>query len=945
MRSDSVFAGAGEVRAICRGMDWGATVAGPVESWPPSLRTAVRMCLDALVPMAIWAVPGLGLIYNEQYAALLGPAQHPMALGRSAREVWSGAWPWLEPGVEKLIGRGEATAPLELRLLLKRDAATEEEVYLSCSLTPIRDDDGRVVAAVNVMVDITGRVRAFAQRMALLEAIIGSSQDAIFAKDLNGRILLANPTTIAAIGKSSDQILGKTDLEFLDDKAQAREVMANDRRVFETGEPIEAEEAVRFADGTPAIWHTAKALVRDASGQVIGLLGISREITDRKRQDEALRAALESAEIERRRSAAVLEALPAGIAIADASGKIVQTNAALARVWGRPLDLQSVGADGGTWKGHWADTGKSLTPGDWALARALGSGEVVTNDPVEIEKLDGSGSATIIDAAAPIRDSEDRIVSAVVAVIDVTERRRAQEAVLASEARLREAQRLARLGSWELVVGGAISWSEGLYLMLGRDPRSGPPTIETLPQVFSLESWSRLEPVIDRAIETGAPYELELEMVRQDGTSFWTIARGEAVRGPTGAVVKLRGTSHDITERKRAEQERERLLAALRDADQRKNEFLGMLSHELRNPLTPIRNCVDILQRVTPGGDRDHRARVVIDRQLSQLTRLVDDLLDVTRISSGKIRLQRTRLEVVDVVRQTVEDHRSLLEGRAVAVELPERGLWVIGDRTRLAQAIGNLLQNASKFTPKGGKISVSLARADGRAVVEVADTGLGIEPDMLPRLFEPFAQAEHTLARTRGGLGLGLALVKGLVEQHGGTVTGTSEGPGRGARFTLTLPLDEQPASAPHVTQVQTATGKGLKVLLIEDNVDAADSLATVLDLDGYDVMVSYGAQDGIAKARAFKPQVLLCDVGLPEMSGYDVARAFRNDAALRDVLLVALTGYAGPQDQQRAAEAGFQRHFPKPPSLQAIEELLAETAAKAYRGPEASDGPRMTD
>jgi two-component system CheB/CheR fusion protein len=322
----------------------------------------------------------------------------------------------------------------------------------------------------------------------------------------------------------------------------------------------------------------------------------------------------------------------------------------------------------------------------------------------------------------------------------------------------------------------------------------------------------------------------------------------------------------------------------------------------------------------------------------------VDDLLDVTRISRGKIRLQRTRLDVVDIVHQTVEDHRSLFEGRAVASELPERGLWVIGDRTRLAQAIGNLLQNASKFTPKGGKISVSLARADGRAVLEVVDTGLGIEPDMLPRLFEPFAQAEHTLARTRGGLGLGLALVKGLVELHGGTATGTSEGPGKGARFTLTLPLDEQPAPAPHVPSTETATGKGLKVLLIEDNVDAADSLATVLDLDGYDVMVSYDGKDGIAKARAFNPQVLLCDIGLPEMSGYDVARAFRNDAALRDVLLVALTGYAGPEDQQRAAEAGFQRHFPKPPNLQAIEELLAATAAKVYRGPQASDGPRAT-
>ncbi len=326
---------------------------------------------------------------------------------------------------------------------------------------------------------------------------------------------------------------------------------------------------------------------------------------------------------------------------------------------------------------------------------------------------------------------------------------------------------------------------------------------------------------------------------------------------------------------------------------------------------------------------------------MNQLTRLVDDLLDVTRISRGKIRLQRARLDFVDVVRQTVEDHHSLLDGREVVVALPERGLWVVGDRARLAQTIGNLLQNAAKFTPKGGKVSVSLAPADGRAVVEVADTGQGIDPDLLPRLFEPFSQGEHSLARTGGGLGLGLALVKGLVEEHGGTVAGTSEGPGRGARFTLTLPLDEQPAAAPEAPPAPTVTGKGLKVLVIEDNVDAADSLAEVLDLDGYEVMVSYGAKDGIAKARTFKPKVLLCDVGLPEMSGYDVARAFRDDAALVDVLLVALTGYAGPEDQHQAAEAGFQRHFPKPPDLKALEELLAATAAGVDRSAQAYDGP----
>jgi PAS domain S-box-containing protein len=794
MGADTLFAGPGEVRALCRAVDWSRTAAGAVDSWTPSLRIAVRMCLDSPVPMAIWAVPGLGLVYNDQYATLLGPAQHPAALGRSAREVWAGQWQWLGPDLEQVIRRGEAAIHPQLRLLLKPDGVTEEEVFRSCSLAPIRDDDGRVVAAMNVMIDITERVRAFAQRTALLEAVIRSSQDAIFAKDLRGRMLLANPTTVAVIGKPAEQILGKTDFEFLDDKAQARQVMANDRRVVETGEPIEAEESVSLADGTPAVWHAAKALVRDASGHAIGLLGISRNITDRKRDDEG--------------------------------------------------------------------------------------------------------------------------------------RRRAEEAVLASETRLREAQRLARMGSWEWVVGGAITWSEELFRILGRELRAGPPSIETLPQVFTPEAWSRLGPAIQRAAEAGEPYELELEMVRPDGTRFWTITRGEAVRGPTGAVVKLRGTSQDITERKRAEQERERLLAALREADHRKNEFLGMLSHELRNPLTPIRNSLDVLNRTTPGGEQDRRARVVIDRQLRQLTRLVDDLLDVTRISSGKIRLQQARLDFVDLVRQTVEDHRSLLEGREVAVELPAGELWVVGDRTRLAQAIGNLLQNAAKFTPRGSKVSVSLARRDGRAVVEVADTGMGIEPDLLPRLFEPFTQGELSLARTRGGLGLGLSLVKGLIEQHGGTVTGTSEGPGRGARFTLTLPVDGQPAPAPRASPPQPVTGRGLKVLVIEDNVDAADSLAALLDLDGYEVMVSYAAKDGIAKAHAWRPNVLLCDVGLPDMSGYDVARAFRDDAALKDVLLVALTGYAGPEDQRRAAESGFKRHFPKPPDLPALEDLL-ETAA----------------
>ena len=261
---------------------------------------------------------------------------------------------------------------------------------------------------------------------------------------------------------------------------------------------------------------------------------------------------------------------------------------------------------------------------------------------------------------------------------------------------------------------------------------------------------------------------------------------GEGIFDDAGRPRRLIGAVQDITERKQAEE-------ALREADRRKNEFLGVLSHELRNPLTPIRNSLYILERATPGGEQARRAHAVIDRQVSHLTRLVDDLLDVTRISRGKVRLQRTRLDLVDVVRRTVEDHRTLLEDHEVTVTLPDDAVWIDGDPARLAQVVGNLLSNAAKFTPEDGKVSVSLTQAGDRAVLEVADTGLGIDPETLKRLFEPFAQADRSLDRSRGGLGLGLALVKGMVELHGGEVSAHSDGPGRGARFTVKLPLAER--------------------------------------------------------------------------------------------------------------------------------------------------------
>jgi PAS domain S-box-containing protein len=385
----------------------------------------------------------------------------------------------------------------------------------------------------------------------------------------------------------------------------------------------------------------------------------------------------------------------------------------------------------------------------------------------------------------------------------------------------------------------------------------------------------------------------------------------------TGAVM----TWHDITDLVRAQE-------ALQEADRRKNEFLAVLSHELRNPLAPIRNSLHVLDQVAPGSDLAQRAQQVIDRQTSQLARLVDDLLDVTRISRNKLQLQLSPVDLNDLVRLAVDDHHLLFEQKGIRIETNLTGarLPIQGDAVRLTQAVGNLLLNAAKFTPGGGQVTVStaVAMSAGRAVLQVVDNGSGIEPATLLRLFEPFTQADRTLDRSSGGLGLGLALVKALVELHGGVVAAHSDGPGRGSEFVVELPLGGAPATVAAAPPAATLFGH-LRVLVIEDNVDAANSLRDVLKLNQHHVEVAHDGLAGLAKAREFKPDVVLCDIGLPGMSGFEVARAFRADESLGKTLLVALSGYALPEDRQQAAEAGFHHHLAKPPSLKKLGDLLA--------------------
>jgi PAS domain S-box-containing protein len=438
---------------------------------------------------------------------------------------------------------------------------------------------------------------------------------------------------------------------------------------------------------------------------------------------------------------------------------------------------------------------------------------------------------------------------------------------------------------------------------------------------------ARLASRIEAQLREQGHFRGDVLTVKKDGTPFWSRTTISKMHHPQYGDVYV-SLQADISERRRAED-------AVRLENRRKSEFLGVLSHELRNPLAPIRTSAYLLGRSVDLNERDRRAVVIIDRQVSHLARLIDDLLDVTRIERGKISLQRSVFDLVEVVRRVVEDQRAAFELREVEVALGGEPLWIDGDATRVAQIVTNLATNAAKFTPAGGRIALSLHRDEsGHAVLEVADTGIGIDADILSRLFEPFAQADRSLDRSRGGLGLGLALVKGLVELHGGEVSAQSRGPGAGARFTVRLPLTVPPV---RVMEGEPAAGglarQGKRVLIIEDNVDSAKSLGEVLELEGYRVAVTNSGADGIARAHEFTPDVVLCDIGLPGIDGYGVARALRRDPAVASAMLVALTGYAQPEDRERAREAGFDAHFAKPPDLPALHRLLAATPAPDHR------------
>lgn len=404
------------------------------------------------------------------------------------------------------------------------------------------------------------------------------------------------------------------------------------------------------------------------------------------------------------------------------------------------------------------------------------------------------------------------------------------------------------------------------------------------------------------------------------------------------------------TERRKMEDALRSSQERLVEADVRKDELLAMLAHEIRNPLAPIRYALQSLRLEAPQSANFQRQREMIDRQVRHMALLLDDLLDVTRMTRGKMRLQKEKLDLVDVVDQAVEMARSLIQEHRLELvyNKPDEPLWIEGDRVRLEQILRNLFYNAAKFTKAGGRIWLSVEHEGGgasaqatTAVVRVVDTGIGIEPEMLSRVFDLFTQLDQSLNRAQGGLGIGLTMVKQLVQMHGGTVRAHSQGPGQGSEFTFQLPLlahperrvaIPQPASweAVAIGENQALPGRARRVLVVEDNLDSANSLAELIELWGYETCVVNDGPAAIEAATAFQPDVVLLDIGLPGMNGYQVARHMRSRPALKEAMIVALTGYGQEEDRRLAEQSGIDRHYTKPIELAVLQSLLTQSLLK---------------
>jgi PAS domain S-box-containing protein len=768
------------------------------------------------------------------------------------------------------------------------------------------------------------------QQREWFEVTLSSIGDAVITTDVQGMVTYLNPVAESITGWTSAEAGGEPlERVFRIVNEYTRQAVDNPiGKVLQTGKIVGLANHTALIDknGRMVPIEDSAAPIRDAQGTVVGAVMVFHDVSDRRRVEDALRASEE-------RLRATFNQAAVGIVVADLNGRLLETNRRFCDILGYSFDeLQQFTF---TQIVHPEDLSRAQ-----AQTRALRAGE--TPHCAFENRYIRKGGATLWGRTtlALVKEAGGEAQRIIGVVEDITDRKDTEQALRDSQAQAQEIRSgLAAIveSSDDAIIsktleGVITTWNRGAERIFGYTAEEviGKPVTLLIPPNQIDE-----EPAILQKLRRGERIDhYETVRMRKDGTLLDVSLTVSPVKDLNGTIIGASKIARDTTQRKRTEAAlleeiaiRERAEAALREADRRKDEFLALLAHELRNPLAPIRYALAGNKKARRTSEQRKRAEEIVERQVTHMSRLLDDLLDISRISRGTLELKTNPTELALAVRTAIETARPFLDAKhhTLSLDLPKAAVRLEADSVRLAQAFSNLLINAAKYTDPGGDIRLRAAQEGHEVVVTIRDNGIGIAADMMPRLFTLFSQAQTALGRAEGGLGIGLSLVRGVVTLHGGSVEARSDGPGTGSEFIVRLPIGAPlEVTDMDATAENPAPGAGLKILVVDDNRDAADACASLLELSGHHVQTAYTGQHAVALAETFRPHALLLDIGLPDFNGYELAAKIRASPWGRDVMLIAVTGWGQEEDRRRALEAGCDHHLTKPVAPETVESLL---------------------
>ena len=840
---------------------------------------------------------------------------HQETLGRRIYELGNGQWDIgaLRTLLEDVLPRQTILREFEVEHVFEH---LGRRVMLLNARRLRRDGDAQAMILLAIE-DVTERREAEAARQeaeARFTEMVKNVRDyAVFMTDAQGTIVSWNVAAESVFGHAEAQAIGQPfSLIFTLEDVAAGMPEHELRQAREHGRA--EDERWHLRRNGERFW--AQGIVtarRDERGGLVGYSKILRDMSERRRAETALRASEE-------RFRRAMDIGTVGVLFFRLDGRVLDANAAFERLVGYTAEALRALPD-------WL----ALTPPEFRASTAHAARELAERGdtaPYEKQMIRRDGTR-FWGLFAPTRLSgRGRQTECVEFVLDIGDRKRTEAALRASEERLRLALAAARMGTWHWEVATDRHRRDAnLNLLLGLDPaESEQPIAEFLARLHA-DDVPRVRAAFERAAQYGDALQVDFRVLGAGGEVRWLSGSGDVFG--SGPQRYLAGACVDVTDRRRLED-------ALRQADRRKDEFLAMLGHELRNPLAPLRNALEALRRQNLESGTLERVHAMMDRQVGHLSRLVNDLLDVSRITLGVIDLRRQPLNLAEVVELAVEMAMPAIEGRGhdLSLALPHRPLQVQGDRARLVQVLFNLLHNAAKYSAPGSRIWLTLERDDGHAVVSVRDNGSGMTRELVPHVFEIFTQGTRTLARSQGGLGLGLTLVRRLVEAHGGTVEAASEGPGLGSEFVVRLPvLPALPAQAqppPEERKVTLPPPRTGLALVVDDVPDIADSYGWLFEGLVDQVEVAYSGAQALEIAGRQRPDLIVCDLGMPDMDGYETCRRLRQLPGLDTTVIAAVSGYGGDEYVRESKAAGFDRHLVKPIGRSTLEELVQAAAAR---------------